>query len=161
MPAPAKSQGHMRIHAADSPCAAAVQLGQAGCGSWLPAVLYSSHHSQTGMLPALLSKRLEPSQSFQSGHVFACHVNRTSPLWLLMPVLQPKGQEGKDAVPAPADGALKPSISGDEEFTISLEEPRVMESNRDADEPAAVETPAQPAGLVSLRIIDIVQGTGS
>ncbi len=81
----------------------------------------------------------------------------------MLPVsmLQPKGQEGKDAVLAPADGPLKASISGDEEFTISLEEPPVLESNGDAAEPAAKEAPAQPAGVVSLRIIGSLKGTGS
>ena len=70
-------------------------------------------------------------------------------------VLQPKGLEGKDAVLAPADGPLKPSLSGEEEFTISLEEPRVLESNGDTAEPAAEGTPAQPAGVVSHGIIDL------
>ena len=73
-------------------------------------------------------------------------------------VLQPKGHEGKDAVLAPADGPLKASISGDEEFTISLEEPRAMESSGDAAEPAAEDTPAQPAGVVSHRITDLGKG---
>ena len=128
MPAPAKSQ-----YGIASPCTAAVQWDQAGCGSWLPAALHSSPYPQGG--------RCFLTDGMPQGDIKVVLSSYATSIALLshglpMSVLQPKGQEGKGAALAPADGLLKPSISGDEEFTISLEEPRVMESNGDAAEPA-------------------------
>ena len=155
-PAPAKSQGHMRL-----PLPA-----QLHCNG---VRLFVGAACQQRFTPVPVTKggRLrccptdgKPPRAFKD--VLSSHaVSITFPHGLPVAVLQPKGQEGKDAVLAPADGPLKASVSGDEEFTISLEEPRVMESNGNAVQPAAEETPAQPASVVSLRISDVLKGTGN